>query len=57
MRPDPEGLGMVDALMSDSDVGVPSRPPTPTFLAAKAGAKLQEQNKAKEPVEVIIKGG
>merc|ERR1711953_642728 len=40
------------ALMSDSDDDVPSRPPTPTFLAAKAGAKLQEQSKAKEPVEV-----
>merc|ERR1712038_689294 len=39
------------ALMSDSDDDVPSRPPTSTFPAAKAGAKLQEQSKAKEPVE------
>merc|ERR1712223_945095 len=36
------------ALMSDSDDDVPSRPPTPTFPAAKP----QEQTKAKEQVEV-----
>merc|ERR1712130_661596 len=40
------------ALMSDSDDDVPSRPPTPTFPAAKTGAKTQEQTKAKEQVEV-----
>ena len=40
------------ALMSDSDDDVPSRPPTPTFPAAKTGAKPQEQTKAKEQVEV-----
>merc|ERR1712233_138752 len=39
-------------LMSDSDDDVPSRPPTPTFPAAKTGAKPQEQTKAKEQVEV-----
>merc|ERR1712130_326176 len=40
------------ALMSSSDDDVPSRPPTPTFPAAKTGAKPQEQTKAKEQVEV-----
>ena len=40
------------ALMSDSDDDVPSRPPTPTFPAAKTGAKPQEQSKVKEQAEV-----
>merc|ERR1719278_1106077 len=40
------------ALMSDSDDDVPSRPPTPTFPAAKTGAKPQEQSKLKEQAEV-----
>merc|ERR1711974_38395 len=35
------------ALMSDSDDDVPSRPPTPTFPAAKTGPKPQEPSKAK----------
>merc|ERR1719239_1987131 len=39
------------ALMSDSDDDVPSRPPTPTFPAAKTGAKPQEQSKVKEQAE------
>ena len=39
------------ALMSDSDDDVPSRPPTPTFPAAKTGAKPQEQSKLKEQAE------
>merc|ERR1711962_470740 len=39
------------ALMSDSDDDVPSRPPTPTFPAAKTGPKPQEPSKAKEQGE------